>query len=168
MRVCIHRGASARGGNCVEFEADGRRLVVDVGAPVSASRKPAARRARQGGTFCSPASRGALLTQAPAWALRCPPSAPRRGDRRDAVRPIRKGPDRGTGGCGVIRERRPQLLSGERTQPSRSLMPSSVVGEVSWPGAAAQPERVGERGVVRERGVLCVEGVDEHHASETP
>lgn len=41
MRVRIHRGAQEIGGNCVELEADGRRLVLDLGLPLDAdSRQP--------------------------------------------------------------------------------------------------------------------------------
>jgi ribonuclease J len=36
MRVRIHRGASEIGGNCIELEAGGARLVLDVGRPISA------------------------------------------------------------------------------------------------------------------------------------
>jgi ribonuclease J len=36
MRVRIHRGAREIGGNCVELESDGRRLVLDVGRPLDA------------------------------------------------------------------------------------------------------------------------------------
>jgi ribonuclease J len=36
MRVRIHRGAREIGGSCVELEADGARLVLDVGKPLSA------------------------------------------------------------------------------------------------------------------------------------
>jgi ribonuclease J len=36
MRVCIHRGASQIGGTCVEIEAQGNRLVLDVGTPLDA------------------------------------------------------------------------------------------------------------------------------------
>lgn len=38
MRVRIHRGAHEIGGSCVEVEADGARLVLDVGRPLSAER----------------------------------------------------------------------------------------------------------------------------------
>jgi ribonuclease J len=37
MRVRIHRGAHEIGGSCVEVEADGARLVLDVGKPLSAA-----------------------------------------------------------------------------------------------------------------------------------
>lgn len=37
VRVRIHRGASEVGGNCVELEASGQRLVLDVGLPLSTS-----------------------------------------------------------------------------------------------------------------------------------
>lgn len=36
MRVCIHRGAKEIGGSCVEVEAAGRRIVLDVGLPLGA------------------------------------------------------------------------------------------------------------------------------------
>ena len=36
MRVRIHRGAAEIGGNCIEVEADGQRLVLDVGQPLNA------------------------------------------------------------------------------------------------------------------------------------
>jgi ribonuclease J len=36
VRVRIHRGAHEIGGNCIEVEADGTRLVLDVGRPLSA------------------------------------------------------------------------------------------------------------------------------------
>ena len=36
MRARIHRGAAEIGGTCVELEADGRRLVLDVGWPITA------------------------------------------------------------------------------------------------------------------------------------
>ncbi len=37
MRARIHRGAAEVGGNCVELEAGGRRIVVDVGWPITAA-----------------------------------------------------------------------------------------------------------------------------------
>lgn len=37
MRICIHRGAKAIGGTCVEIEAQEKRLVLDVGLPLDAS-----------------------------------------------------------------------------------------------------------------------------------
>ncbi len=37
MRARIHRGAAEVGGNCVELEAGGRRLVLDVGWPLTAA-----------------------------------------------------------------------------------------------------------------------------------
>lgn len=37
MRVCIHRGAREIGGNCVELEVAGKRLVIDIGRPLEAS-----------------------------------------------------------------------------------------------------------------------------------
>ena len=36
MRVRIHRGAKEIGGNCIEVEAEGKRLVLDVGRPLDA------------------------------------------------------------------------------------------------------------------------------------
>jgi ribonuclease J len=36
MRVRIHRGAHEIGGSCLEVEADGSRIVLDVGRPLSA------------------------------------------------------------------------------------------------------------------------------------
>ena len=38
MRVRIHRGAHEIGGSCVEVEAQGRRIVLDVGRPLTAQR----------------------------------------------------------------------------------------------------------------------------------
>ena len=38
MRACIHRGTGEIGGNCVELEQDGYRLVLDVGRPLTAGR----------------------------------------------------------------------------------------------------------------------------------
>ena len=38
MRVRIHRGAHEIGGSCVEVEAGGERLVLDVGRPLTADR----------------------------------------------------------------------------------------------------------------------------------
>ena len=37
MRVRIHRGAHEIGGNCIEVEHDGDRIVLDLGRPLSAS-----------------------------------------------------------------------------------------------------------------------------------
>ena len=36
MRFRIHRGASEIGGNCVELEAQGRTIVIDLGLPLTA------------------------------------------------------------------------------------------------------------------------------------
>lgn len=36
MRVRIHRGAKEIGGNCIEVEAQGKRIVLDVGRPLDA------------------------------------------------------------------------------------------------------------------------------------
>lgn len=38
MKARIHRGAHEIGGNCVELEHDGQRLVLDVGRPLTAAR----------------------------------------------------------------------------------------------------------------------------------
>jgi ribonuclease J len=38
MRACIHRGAAEIGGSCVELEAAGERLVLDLGRPLAALR----------------------------------------------------------------------------------------------------------------------------------
>jgi ribonuclease J len=38
MRVRIHRGAHEIGGSCVEVESSGKRLVLDVGRPLTAER----------------------------------------------------------------------------------------------------------------------------------
>ena len=35
MKVCIHRGAQEVGGSCVELEAAGKRLVLDIGRPLN-------------------------------------------------------------------------------------------------------------------------------------
>ncbi len=37
MKVCIHRGTKEIGGTCVEIEAQGRSLVLDVGLPLDCS-----------------------------------------------------------------------------------------------------------------------------------
>lgn len=34
MRVCIHRGTQEVGGNCIEIESAGKRIVLDVGLPL--------------------------------------------------------------------------------------------------------------------------------------
>jgi ribonuclease J len=36
MRVCIHRGTKQIGGTCIEIEAQGKRIVLDVGMPLDA------------------------------------------------------------------------------------------------------------------------------------
>lgn len=41
MRVCIHRGTKEIGGSCVEIDSEGKRLVLDVGLPLSADQKTA-------------------------------------------------------------------------------------------------------------------------------
>ena len=37
MRLRIHRGTKEIGGTCIEAEAQGKRLVLDVGLPLDAS-----------------------------------------------------------------------------------------------------------------------------------
>jgi ribonuclease J len=36
MRVCIHRGTKQIGGTCIEIEASGSRIIVDLGLPLDA------------------------------------------------------------------------------------------------------------------------------------
>ena len=36
MRICIHRGTQEIGGTCIEIEARGKRIVLDVGLPLDA------------------------------------------------------------------------------------------------------------------------------------
>ena len=36
MRICIHRGTREIGGTCIELEAEGRRIALDVGLPLDA------------------------------------------------------------------------------------------------------------------------------------
>lgn len=36
MRICIHRGTQEVGGTCIEIEAAGKRIVLDVGIPLEA------------------------------------------------------------------------------------------------------------------------------------
>jgi len=36
MKLCIHRGARQIGGSCVEIEAGGRRILLDIGLPLDA------------------------------------------------------------------------------------------------------------------------------------
>ncbi len=36
MRICIHRGTQEIGGTCIEIEAQGKRIVLDVGLPLDA------------------------------------------------------------------------------------------------------------------------------------
>ena len=38
MRTCIHRGANQIGGSCIEVEAQGSRLLLDLGLPLDAER----------------------------------------------------------------------------------------------------------------------------------
>lgn len=38
MKICIHRGAEEIGGNCIELEAQGKRIVLDLGRPLDAGR----------------------------------------------------------------------------------------------------------------------------------
>ena len=42
MRVCIHRGTKEIGGTCVEMEASGSRIIVDLGLPLDAPEADAA------------------------------------------------------------------------------------------------------------------------------
>jgi mRNA degradation ribonuclease J1/J2 len=44
MRFRIHRGATEIGGNCVELEAHGYTILIDLGLPLSASCSGAERR----------------------------------------------------------------------------------------------------------------------------
>jgi mRNA degradation ribonuclease J1/J2 len=37
MRVCIHRWAKQIGGTCIEIEAGGQRIALDVGLPLDAA-----------------------------------------------------------------------------------------------------------------------------------
>ncbi len=37
MRICIHRGTAEIGGNCIEIESQGKRIVLDVGLPLDAA-----------------------------------------------------------------------------------------------------------------------------------
>lgn len=36
MKICIHRGSKEIGGNCVELESQGLRLIIDLGLPLDA------------------------------------------------------------------------------------------------------------------------------------
>ena len=36
MRICIHRGTMEIGGTCIELEAEGKRIALDVGLPLDA------------------------------------------------------------------------------------------------------------------------------------
>ena len=36
MKICIHRGTQEIGGTCIEMEAQGKRIVLDVGLPLDA------------------------------------------------------------------------------------------------------------------------------------
>lgn len=35
MNILIHRGAEEIGGNCIELEANGKSILLDLGAPLS-------------------------------------------------------------------------------------------------------------------------------------
>ena len=37
MRVCIHRGTKEIGGNCIELECAGKRILLDLGMPLTAA-----------------------------------------------------------------------------------------------------------------------------------
>ena len=43
LRVCIHRGTQEIGGTCIELEAQGKRLALDVGLPLDAGEDDAER-----------------------------------------------------------------------------------------------------------------------------
>jgi ribonuclease J len=36
MKICVHRGTQEIGGTCIEIEAEGKRVVLDVGLPLDA------------------------------------------------------------------------------------------------------------------------------------
>lgn len=36
MRLCIHRGTHEIGGTCIEIEAQGKRIILDIGLPLDA------------------------------------------------------------------------------------------------------------------------------------
>lgn len=40
VRICIHKGAKQIGGNCVEIVCEGKRLILDYGAPLDADENP--------------------------------------------------------------------------------------------------------------------------------
>ena len=40
MRLRIHRGAAEIGGNCVEVEASGQSILLDLGAPLTGDLSP--------------------------------------------------------------------------------------------------------------------------------
>ena len=40
MRLRIHRGAHEIGGNCVEVEASGQSILLDLGAPLTGNLSP--------------------------------------------------------------------------------------------------------------------------------
>jgi ribonuclease J len=40
MRLCIHRGSRQIGGNCVEVESQGQRLLIDFGLPLDTDKNP--------------------------------------------------------------------------------------------------------------------------------
>ena len=40
MRLRIHRGAAEIGGNCVEVEASGKSILLDLGAPLMGDLSP--------------------------------------------------------------------------------------------------------------------------------
>jgi len=42
MKICIHRGTKQIGGTCIEIEADGKRLVLDIGLPLDSDWKDVA------------------------------------------------------------------------------------------------------------------------------
>ncbi|MFA7577812.1 MAG: MBL fold metallo-hydrolase [Candidatus Muiribacteriota bacterium] len=38
MKICIHRGTNEIGGNCIELESQGKRLIIDLGIPLNAEK----------------------------------------------------------------------------------------------------------------------------------
>ena len=41
MRLCVHRGTSEIGGNCIEIEASGKSILLDLGMPLMGGLSPA-------------------------------------------------------------------------------------------------------------------------------
>ncbi|MGM0609300.1 MAG: MBL fold metallo-hydrolase [Candidatus Muiribacteriota bacterium] len=38
MKICIHRGTNEIGGNCIELESNGKRIILDLGIPLEADK----------------------------------------------------------------------------------------------------------------------------------